>query len=232
MEYFNPTSTDAVKRTLKSKKTWLFDLDNTLYPPSCRLFDQVDRNITNYISEYLGLEWGVAYRLQKSFFRKYGTTMHGLMIEHGINPNHFLEYVHDIDLSPVSANPDLDQALGNLSGRKIIFTNGPTDHAERVLDRLSIRHHFEDIFDIIGADYIPKPMPVAYEVLVSRYRLMPDETVMVEDLLRNLKPAAAMGMTTVWVRSETELNGEKSDHGDVHHVVDDLTRWLAALPSG
>ncbi len=224
--------TKASQNRLIHAECWIFDLDNTLYPASCDLFAQVDEKMTAYIADYLDVDLEQASEIRKTYYRDHGTTMSGMMALHDMDPAGFLDYVHDIDLSPISANPDLDQALGSLSGRKIIFTNGPTNHAERVLDRLSIHHHFEDIFDIIGADYIPKPMPGAYEVLVGRYRLMPDETVMVEDLLRNLKPADELGMTTVWVRSDSELNAEKPGHGDAHHVVDDLTHWLAALTPG
>jgi len=210
---------------------WVFDLDNTLYPASCDLFAQVDRKMTAYIADYLDVDFGQAGKIRKNYYRDHGTTMSGMMAVHDMDPAGFLDYVHDIDLNSVPPDPDLNQALSNLLGRKIIFTNGPTEYAERVLDQLTIRHHFEGIFDIIGAGYIPKPMPGPYDVLVDRYRLRPEKTVMVEDLLRNLKPAAALGMTTVWVRSESELNGEDPDHDDIHHVVDDLTGWLCALTS-
>ena len=229
MEYFNPNNTDNLKRTFENKKTWLFDLDNTLYPPSCRLFDQVDRNITNYISEYLGLEWGVAYRLQKSFFRKYGTTMHGLMIEHGINPNHFLEYVHDIDLSPVNPNPELAKALARLKGRKIVFTNGSVEHAENVMKRIGIHDHFETIFDIVASDFQPKPERMAYDKLVQEHSIHSQDSVMIEDIARNLKPAHEMGMTCVWVRNDNHWAGESAEGGHIDYIIDDLTLWLRDL---
>ena len=223
------TRTQASKDRLIQAECWVFDLDNTLYPASCDLFAQVDRKMTAYIADYLDVDFDHAGEIRKTYYRDHGTTMSGMMTLHDMDPAGFLDYVHDIDLSVVDADPDLDQALSRLPGRKIIFTNGPTDHAERVLGRLAIDRHFEGIFDIIGADYIPKPMPGAYDILVDRYRLKPDETVMVEDLVRNLKPAAALGMTTVWVRSDAELNDEEPDHDTIHHVVNDLTHWLAAL---
>lgn len=223
------TRTQASQDRLIDAECWVFDLDNTLYPASCDLFAQVDRKMTAYIANFLDVDLEQAGEIRKTYYRDHGTTMSGMMALHDMDPAGFLDYVHDIDLGLVSPDPDLDQALCNLTGRKILFTNGPTNYAERVLDQLSIRHHFEDIFDIIGADYIPKPMPGSYDVLVDRYRLRPEETVMVEDLVRNLKPAAALGMTTVWVRSDAELNDEEPDHDDVHHVVDDLTQWLGAL---
>jgi putative hydrolase of the HAD superfamily len=154
-----------------------------------------------------------------------------LMNVHGMEPGPFLDYVHDIDLSPVSPDPALDAALTRLKGRKIVFTNGPTDHAERVMDRLAVRRHFEAVFDIVEADYVPKPEPRAYETLVHRYGLNPRATVMVEDLVRNLAPAAAMGMTTVWVRERPEGGAPNTGHNDAtaDHVVDDLARWLGEL---
>jgi len=222
---------EASQDRLIEAECWVFDLDNTLYPASCDLFAQVDRKMTTYIAEYLDVDFEHAGDIRKIYYRDHGTTMSGMMALHDMKPAGFLDYVHDIDLTVVPPDPDLDQALSNLSGRKIIFTNGPTEYAERVLDRLSIRHHFEAIFDIIGADYIPKPMPGPYDVLVDRYRLKPEETVMAEDLVRNLKPAAALGMTTVWVRSDSDLNDNEPVQDDIHHVVDDLTHWLGALAS-
>ena len=229
MKYFSLGNTDILKHTFENKKFWLFDLDNTLYSPSCRLFDQVDRNITNYISKYLELKWDVAYRLQKFFFRKYGTTMHGLMIEHGINPNHFLEYVHDIDLSPVSPNPELAKALARLEGRKIVFTNGSVEHAENVMKRIGVHDHFETVFDIVASDFQPKPKRVAYDKLVQERSIHSQDSVMIEDIARNLKPAHEMGMTCVWVRNDNHWAAESAEGGHIDYIIDDLTLWLRDL---
>jgi len=230
------TLSENNRNRLQSAECWIFDLDNTLYPASCDLFAQVDRKMTSYIAEYLNVDIDHAGEIRKTYYRDHGTTMSGMMALHDMDPAEFLDAVHDIDLGQVDPDPNLDQALSRLPGRKIIFTNGPTDHAERVLGRLSIGHHFDGIFDIIGADYIPKPKPGPYGVLVERYGLKPAQTVMVEDLVRNLKPAAALGMTTVWVRSESELGNalhtEDPVDDSVHHVVDDLPRWLSALTAG
>jgi putative hydrolase of the HAD superfamily len=222
--------TPAEIRLLEAE-AWVFDLDNTLYPASSDLFSQVDRRMTRFIADFLGLDSDSAYRLQKTYFREHGTTMRGLMDRHGMAPGPFLDFVHDIDLAPVAPDPALDAALARLKGRKIIFTNGPTDHAIRVMDRLAVRRHFESVFDIVDADYVPKPEPRAYEALVRRYGLEPRATVMVEDLARNLAPAAAMGMTTVWVRAP--LPGRTPDVGNdaqvADHIIDDLSGWLGEL---
>jgi putative hydrolase of the HAD superfamily len=217
------------KTDLAEREVWLFDLDNTLYPASCRLFDQVDRNITRYIAEHLDLAWEDAYRMQKGFFRQHGTTMRGLMTEYGTDPDHFLEYVHDIDLSPVEENPALDRALAKLKGRKIIFTNGSVAHAEGIMKKLGVAHHFEAVFDIVASDYRPKPEPDVYDKLVSMHAINAPAAVMVEDMARNLKPAHDLGMACVWVRTESQWAQESSEAEHVHHIVDDLTQWLREL---
>jgi len=221
--------TNAIENKLLQAECWVFDLDNTLYPASCDLFAQVDEKMTRFIAEYLGLDFVEAGRLRKSYYLEHGTTLSGMMTRHDMKPEEFLDYVHDIDLGGVTPDPFMDRALGRLRGRKIVFTNANTNHAERVLDRLSIRHHFEAVFDIVGADFIPKPEPKIYDVLVDRHQLTPGKTVMVEDLVRNLGPAAALGMTTVWVRPDTGARHDHSKTDDVHHVVDDLGQWLDAL---
>lgn len=221
--------TNSFKTALLGAECWVFDLDNTLYPASTDIFTQVDEKMTRFISEYLELDFEEAGKVRKDYYLEHGTTLAGLMDLHGMDPHDFLDFVHDIDLSSVAPNPSLDQSLSRLSGRKIIFTNGPTDHARRIMDRLAIGHHFEAVFDIVGADYVPKPRPEAYQTLVERHRLNPRKTVMVEDLVRNLAPAAAMGMTTVWVRPDGKGSPENALKADVDHVVDDLVSWLDGL---
>jgi putative hydrolase of the HAD superfamily len=214
-------------------RVWIFDLDNTLYPAACNLFVQVSRRMTEFISARFDLPWEEARAMQRSLFQTHGTTLRGLMTEHDIDPVAFLDYVHDIDVSPVSPTPDLARSLSRLPGRKLIHTNGSVAHALNVLDRLGCRDRFEAIFDIVAAAYLPKPDPRAYRMLAERYGVDPAEAVMVEDMARNLVPAAAMGMTTVWVESEADW--ARPDRGGVgsgrhiHHVTDDLVAWLGAL---
>ena len=222
---------------LQAAETWVFDLDNTLYPASCRLFDQVDWNITRYISNLLELPLEQARALQKTYFREHGTTMRGLMSLHDVDPIHFMDAVHDIDLDPVDPSPRLDTALGRLSGRKVIFTNGDVRHAERVTEKLGVRHHFEAMFDIVASDYDPKPAPHVYDKLLRDHAIEPTTAVMVEDMARNLVPAHALGMTTVWVRPPDDGGNvtwatDGSDGGHIHHVVDDLVGWLEGVVNG
>ena len=214
---------------LLNAETWVFDLDNTLYPASSRLFDQVDKNITRFIAQHLALEWAEAHKVQKTYFREHGTTMRGMMDNHGTDPADFLEFVHDIDLSPVDPAPALDRALARLPGRKIIFTNGSTHHAERVMNKLGVDHHFDAVFDIVDSDYVPKPESVVYDKLIQRHNFAPSTAIMVEDMAKNLIPAAALGMTTVWVRTDSDWARDQSEGGHIHHVVDDLADWLGNL---
>jgi putative hydrolase of the HAD superfamily len=221
--------TDAAEPQIEA---WVFDLDNTLYPASCNLFTQIDTRMREFIADLLGLEQDEAYKLQKRFFKEYGTTLRGLMDIHGLPPEEFLDYVHEIDLSPVDANPALNSALEALPGRKIIFTNADTGHADRVMERLGIGHHFEEVFDIVAADYVPKPNPGVYQILLDRYGLDPKKSVMVEDIARNLQPAADLGMTTVWIKSDSPFGNWGADGDYIHHVVDDLVDWLEAWAKG
>ncbi len=213
----------------QSIDTWIFDLDNTLYPASSRLFDQVDRRITEYIMQVLDLEWDDAHKKQKLFFREYGTSLSGMMKVHNIPANEYLEYVHNIDLSPLAPSPVLNQALEQLPGRKVIFTNGSTAHAKNVTEKLGITHHFDATFDIVDCEFTPKPDLVVYKKMLSTFSINPKSAVMIEDMARNLVPAAALGITTVWVRTEEAwaVEGAGGDHID--HIVDDLTEWLNSI---
>ncbi len=214
--------------TPESVETWIFDLDNTLYPASCNLFSQVDRRMGQFIQTLLDLDPVAAKALQKRYWREHGTTLRGLMNEHGVDPLHFMDFVHDIDLGVVPHSLPLDQALGRLPGRKVIFTNGSVGHAERVLAARGIAAHFDGIFDIVASDYRPKPDPEPYDWLCRRFQIEPRRAVMVEDMVRNLLPAHALGMGTVWVPApEGNRDGIATDH--VHHVAEDLEAWLIEI---
>lgn len=153
---------DEQHRALAEAKVWLFDLDNTLYSAECRLFDQIHVRMRDYLMDYFKVDEEEAGRIRRKYFLEHGTTLSGLMVNDKIDPTGFLDYVHDIDLSPVKPNPALDAALSRLPGRKLIFTNADVTHAENVMARLGVAHHFEAIFDIVGADYVCKPNPAPY----------------------------------------------------------------------
>jgi putative hydrolase of the HAD superfamily len=206
--------------------TWVFDLDNTLYPATSSLFPQIDLRMRAFIAELLGLNEAEAHALQKRYYREFGTTLRGLMLVHGLEPERFLDYVHDIDRSVLMPEPELDRALSLLGGRKLIFTNGTESHAVKVLDRLNLSRHFEGIFDIHASNYIPKPDPETYQRLLTRHGVRAQSAAMFEDIARNLKPAFDLGMTTVWVRAHEPEFGHDTEDAHVHYTTEDLADWL------
>ncbi|QQS11170.1 MAG: pyrimidine 5'-nucleotidase [Rhodospirillales bacterium] len=214
-------------------ETWLFDLDNTLYPARCDLFAQTDRRIGEFISRLLDVHVDEAKKVQKEYWKTYGTSLRGLMTKHKVDAPAYLDYVHDIDYAPVPESPELDDALTRLEGRKIVFTNGTVKHAERVLERLGVGHHFEGIYDIVAADYVPKPEMVVYKDVCARYGVDPARAAMLDDIAVNLRPAAELGMRTVWIRtpeSTQRAAGVPLDH--IHHQTDDLVDWLRGWLDG
>ena len=224
------------ERGFDAVETWVFDLDNTLYPHHLNLWQQVDERIRDYIANFLKVSPDEAFRVQKDYYRRYGTSMRGLMEEHGLNPDEFLEVVHQIDHSPLTPNPELGAAIARLPGRKLILTNGTRRHAEAVMDRLGITEHFEDVFDIAAANLEPKPRPAVYDRFLARHGVDPRKAAIFEDLARNLEVPHALGMTTVLVvpagtrevfREEWELAGRDAPHVD--HVTDDLSGFLGEI---
>jgi len=216
-------------RPLAEIETWIFDLDNTLYPVSCRLFDQIHARMTRFVADRLELTPEAALAVQKTYFREHGTTLRGLMTVDRIDPDDFLAFVHEVDLSCVPRNSVLVAALSALPGRKIVHTNGSRSHAERVLDHLGIAGLFCGIVDIAAADYEPKPALAGYHELLRRHQVAPATALMIEDMAKNLVPAAAMGMTTAWVRNPVDWAEVGSGGDHIHHVVDDLGRFLAGV---
>jgi putative hydrolase of the HAD superfamily len=224
--------TPASGRPLGEIETWIFDLDNTLYPVSCRLFDQVHARMTRFIADRLDLPPEAALATQKSYFREHGTTLRGLMTVNRIDPDDFLAYVHEIDLSCVPRDPVFVAALAALPGRKIVHTNGSLRHAERLLDHLGIAQSFCGIFDIAAAGYEPKPALAGYHELLRRHHVTPLTALMVEDMAKNLVPAAALGMTTAWIRNPVDWAAAGSEGDHIHYVVDDLGRFLSDVCRG
>ncbi|MEO1248453.1 MAG: pyrimidine 5'-nucleotidase [Pseudomonadota bacterium] len=224
-----PPAAPAPASELLDRDVWIFDLDNTLYSADCDLFSQVRVKMGEFISRTFSITLDEARALQRKYFLEYGTTLRGLMTVDGIDPTDYLTYVHDIDLNVIGPDAGLAAALKQLPGRKLIFTNASTDHAERVLDRLGIADQFEAIFDVAAASYIPKPHQGPYDTLIQTFGVTPSRAAMVEDMPQNLEPAHAMGMTTVLVETSHDwgVDGRTAPH--VHHVVEDLPRWLAEL---
>jgi putative hydrolase of the HAD superfamily len=174
-------------KTFKRIETWIFDLDNTLYPHHLNLWQQVDVRIRDYIVDFLKVTHEEAFRMQKDYYRRYGTTLRGLMEEHGLDPDKFLEIVHQIDHSPLTPNPALGAAIAGLPGRKFILTNGTRGHADAVMRRIGIEHHFDDVFDIRAAELEPKPRRGVYERFLARHLVDAGRAAIFEDLARNLE---------------------------------------------
>jgi len=226
-------------RTFDHVDTWVFDLDNTLYPHHVNLWQQVDARIEEFVSNWLKVSPSEARRIQKDYYLRYGTTMRGMMTEHGVRADDYLAYVHAIDHSPLEPNPAMGAAISKLPGRKLILTNGSVDHVDAVLGRLGIGEHFDGVFDIIAAEFEPKPAAITYQKFLTLHGVDPMRSAMFEDLARNLVVPHQLGMTTVLVvpdgarevvREDWELEGR--DAAYVDHVTDDLTGFLARLNAG
>jgi putative hydrolase of the HAD superfamily len=224
------------KRTFAHIETWVFDLDNTLYPHHVNLWQQVDVRIRDFVAQYLNVSKEEAFKIQKDYYRRYGTTMRGMMTEHGLDADDFLAYVHEIDHSPLEPNPAMGAAIEKLPGRKLILTNGSRAHAGKVLERLGIGEHFEDVFDIVAAELEPKPAHRTYQRFLKLHGVDPAKAAMFEDLARNLVVPHDLGMTTTLVvpdgtknvvREDWELEGR--DAAYVDHITDDLTGFLQNL---
>jgi putative hydrolase of the HAD superfamily len=218
-------------------EVWIFDLDNTLYPADCRLFAQVDQKMGEFVARYLGVPFEYARHLQKSYYRQFGTTLTGLMKVHRMDPKPFLDYVHDLDLSGLAEHPRLAAAIERLPGRKLIFTNGSRAHAERVAGKLGLLPLFEDIFDIVAADYVSKPTPACYDAFLKAHGVDAGRSAMFEDMPHNLEAPHALGMTTVLVRSianddhptHKAMRNWAAPPAHVHHMTYDLAGFLEEI---
>ena len=209
-------------------ETWIFDLDNTLYPASCNLFAQIDAHMGAFIMELLQVDAVEARRVQKGFFHAHGMTLRGLMTEHGVDPYVFLAKVHDVDVTVVEHDAALVAALGSLPGRKLVFTNADVLYAERVLDRLGLADSFEAIHDVHAMDYQPKPAAAAYAQLCAVHAIEPTRAIFFEDMARNLAPAKAIGMTTAWIDNGSE-QGPAVTGDFIDYRIGDLGAWLGGV---
>ena len=205
---------------------WVFDLDNCLYPASTGLFALIDERMGAYIQRLLDCDPVEAKRVQKAHFHEHGTTLAGLMRAHDVDPHDFLKDVHAIPLDCIRADDRLSRALGRLPGRKLIFTNGDAPYARRVLEALGVSHHFGELHDIHAAELRPKPDAHGYRLLLDRFGIDPARAAMVEDMAQNLKPAKALGMTTVWVDNGSERGGHGHHPDFIDLTIADVGEWL------
>lgn len=204
-------------------RAWVFDLDNTLYPPEAGLFAQMQPRITAFVADLLRVTEAEADALRDAYWMRYGTTLGGLMAEHGIEPGPYLRFVHDVDLSGLAPDPDLARALGRLPGRRVVFTNGDAAYAARVLEARGLAGAFDAVYGAEHAGYVPKPEQAAFEAVFALAGLAPREGAMFEDDVRNLAVPHALGMRTVHVAPVAEA------HDHIHHHTDDLAAFLATL---
>jgi putative hydrolase of the HAD superfamily len=213
---------------------WVFDLDNTLYPAGSRLFARIEARMTMFVQQYLGLGYDEARRVQKAYYRDHGTTLGGLMRMHGLDPETYLAFVHDIDLSVLTADARLADAIGRLPGRRFVLTNGCRHHGARILERLDLAHLFEELWDIRTIDFCPKPDPQSYQTVLSRVNATPSRTALFDDIARNLVPAHALGCTTVLVRNDLLWLNQGPEHPevrpeDIDYVTKDLRDFLEQI---
>jgi putative hydrolase of the HAD superfamily len=223
--------TDVSGQDFRHVESWIFDLDNTLYPASCDLFAQIDARMAGYVARELNLPLDEARKLQKDYYRDHGTTLNGLIKLHDIDPEPYLAEVHDIDFSPLMPDPALKGAIARLPGRKFIFTNGCRDYAARVLERLGLEEVADEVFDIRATGFAPKPDRKAYDAVIAAAGIAPRKAAMFEDLARNLVAPHELGMTTVWVDNGSRWSREfpVAEGPHIDYVTQDLTAFLRGI---
>jgi putative hydrolase of the HAD superfamily len=208
---------------------WVFDLDNTLYcSRKYDLFPAMHVKMASFIEQFMGISGDEAIAMRQRFGQDYGTTLRGLMVEHGISPGDFLDFVHDLDIEHIAPEPALDAAIAALPGRKVVFTNATVDYATKIMDRLGVTRHFDAVFDVAAAEFIPKPQMPAYDQFIRMTGVRPESAIFFEDMARNLAPAAEIGMTTVWVENDRPNALPPSDCTHVHYIAEELISWLEA----
>ena len=221
---------------LSDIKNWVFDLDNTLYSPEEDIFSQIDKRMTEFIISKFNVNEEEAFNIQKKYFQEYGTTLSGLMKRENIDPDEFLEFVHDINLEILKPNIELSKIIKNLPGDKFIFTNGSKKHAENVLKQLEMSGIFDDIFDIKESNFIPKPNINAYLNFIDKTKIEPDVSIMFEDIGRNLEAAKKLGMKTVLIKRNVPMRNDKfktkdfeslwEDYDFADCIIDDLVKFF------
>ncbi len=188
-----------MKKIKDNIDTWIFDLDNTLYSADSGIFQQVHDLMGKFVSNHLNIEMKDAKILQKKYYKQHGTTLRGMMDNHGVDPDYFLSEVHKLDYSIVNSNKELNDQLNKLNGKKIIYTNANMQHTLDVLEQIELTNFFDEIFDIKMADYIPKPEITPYEQIIKKYNLKPNSCAMFDDIAKNLVPAKKVGFTSIWI---------------------------------
>ena len=213
---------------INSADTYLFDLDDTLYSPKLGILKQVETRMHQFIADNLTLPLPEATQLSNQYYLRYGGTVKGLELHHNICRDEFIHYCHDVDLAKLSPQPQLIEQLNNLRGRKMIYTNSPRHYARNILAELNLLDCFDDIFSLEDAEYTLKPHALSYQRICQRHDINSHSTVFFDDQLRNLQPAKALGMTTVWLSGSTQVIHDLNYQAD--YEADNLTQFLSLLP--
>jgi putative hydrolase of the HAD superfamily len=216
-------------KELAKIRYWLFDLDNTLYSGDTKVFDQVDKKMSRFISEKLNVSIEEAKKIQKNYFHEYNTTLNGMIKNHKIDADEFLKFVHDVDLSFLKEDMPLKKEITKLNGKKIIFTNGSKAHAANVTKKIGIDMLFDAVFDIVESDFIPKPSIEPYKKIIEKYKIEPQYSIFIEDIARNLKPAHELGMKTVWIKNNEPWAAKFSDSNFINYKTDNLAKFLKEI---
>jgi len=216
-------------KELTKIKYWIFDLDNTLYSGDTKVFDQVDKKMSKFISEKLKVTIEEAKKIQKNYFHEYNTTLNGMIKNHKIDANEFLEFVHDVNLDFLKADKPLEEQISKLDGKKFIFTNGSKAHVANVTKKIGIEKLFDGVFDIVESDFIPKPSIEPYKKIIEKYKIEPQYSIFIEDIARNLKPAHELGMKTVWIKNDEPWAAKFSDSDFINYKTDNLAKFLKEI---
>ena len=216
-------------KELTEIKYWIFDLDNTLYSGQTKVFSEVDKKMSSFISEKFNVDLVEAKKIQKEYFYEYGTTLSGLMKKKNVNPKEFLEFVHDIDISWLPKDKFLRAELIKIKEKKYIFSNGSHAHIENVTNQLGINGLFDGAFDITDADFVPKPHLDPYKKLVEKFNLDPKKSILIEDIAHNLEQAKNLGMKTCWLENEETFAKKDSDKSYIDYKIKNLPSFLQEI---
>ena len=216
-------------KNLINIKYWIFDLDNTLYSGQTKVFSEVDKKMSAYISQKLNVDLLEAKKIQKKYFYESGTTLSGLMKHHKIDPNEFLEFVHDIDISWLPKDFLLREELKKIKEKKYIFTNGSHSHVENVTKQLGIQDLFDGVFAITDADFVPKPHIDPYQKIIKKFNLNPEESILIEDIAHNLEQAKKLGMKTCWLENNEAFAKKDADKPYIDYKIKNLPSFLQEI---
>ncbi len=216
-------------RDLVNIKYWIFDLDNTLYSGQTKVFSEVDKKMSSFISKKFNVDLKKAKEIQKKYFYEYGTTLSGLMNHDNIDPHEFLEFVHDIDISWLPEDKVLREELSKIKEKKIIFTNGSHAHVENITKQLGVHDLFDGAFDITDADFIPKPHVDPYKKMIKKFEINPTEAILIEDIAHNLEQAKNLGMKTCWLENEEAFAKKDANKPYIDYKIDNLPSFLQKI---